>query len=486
MRKKIGLMILIVCISILTASIAYGADLVISTADELRAFATEVNNGNRYSGKTVELANDIDLKSIEFTPIGSFAGTFDGKGYEIKNLYISDETLSFDGLFGYITSGTIKNLTVSGNITGDGSDKYIGGIIGYANGEVIIENCISNVMITSDASYYIGGIVGSMGWKSKIINCENRGNIIVTSSGNAFVGGIVGFTPFGNYKGYIKECHNSGKITNLSGKYTGGIAGCFGCDGGEDLINCYNTGEIIGNTNVGGIAGINDGGDIINVYNTGKVTGTDASSTGGIVGTSNNKVTYAYNSGVVNDGAGYGICASNSGTITDVYYLLGTASVGVGGTEVAIVKTSAELKSDEMVELLMGSQTDALWVKDINNINSGYPVFSYQKVPVIDTIAPTGTISLGSTYYEANGYKYVKSNEVTINLTASDDISEQSNIKVALINEKDYSRTNSNSSINWLSFSPSIQWTASSGKGLKRVYVIFKDEAGNQSLYLAT
>ncbi len=107
-------------------------------------------------------------------------------------------------------------------------------------------------------------------------------------------------------------------------------------------------------------------------------------------------------------------------------------------------------------------------------------------IVVPDTIAPTGTISLGSTYYEANGYKYVKSNEVTINLTASDDISEQSNIKVALINEKDYSRTNSNSSINWLSFSPSIQWTASSGKGLKRVYVIFKDEAGNQSLYLAT
>ncbi len=104
---------------------------------------------------------------------------------------------------------------------------------------------------------------------------------------------------------------------------------------------------------------------------------------------------------------------------------------------------------------------------------------------VPDTIAPTGTISLGSTYYEANGYKYVKSNEITINLTASDNVSEQSNIKVALINEKDYSRTNSNSSINWLNFSPSIQWTASSGAGLKRVYVIFKDEAGNQSLYLA-
>ncbi len=122
-----------------------------------------------------------------------------------------------------------------------------------------------------------------------------------------------------------------------------------------------------------------------------------------------------------------------------------------------------------------------------NSVMNNYDWSADNRVLVVpDTIAPTGTISLGSTYYEANGYKYVKSNEVTINLTASDDISEQSNIKVALINEKDYSRTNSNSGIKWLSFSPSIQWTASSGKGLKRVYVIFKDEAGNQSLYLAT
>ncbi len=103
-----------------------------------------------------------------------------------------------------------------------------------------------------------------------------------------------------------------------------------------------------------------------------------------------------------------------------------------------------------------------------------------------DTLAPTGGIALGGTYVEANNYKYVNSNAVVINLTASDNVSEQSNIKVALINENDYNRSNPNDSISWLDFSSSIQWTASSGKGLKRVYVIFKDEAGNQSVYFAS
>lgn len=109
----------------------------------------------------------------------------------------------------------------------------------------------------------------------------------------------------------------------------------------------------------------------------------------------------------------------------------------------------------------------------------------YAKWNNSDTLAPTGTITLGGTYHEANGYKYVKSGVVTLNLTATDNESEQENIKVALINEADYDRTKQNSTITWLDFSATKQWTSSSGKGLKRVYVIFRDEAGNQSVYFA-
>lgn len=106
-------------------------------------------------------------------------------------------------------------------------------------------------------------------------------------------------------------------------------------------------------------------------------------------------------------------------------------------------------------------------------------------VEAADTLAPTGTITLGGTYHEANGYKYVKSGVITLKLTATDNESEQQNIKVALIDEADYDRTKQNSTITWQNFSTTKQWTSSSGKGLKRVYVIFRDEAGNQSVYFA-
>lgn len=44
----------------------------ISSAQELRAFAENVNNGNNYSGEYVELTTDIDLREEEWTPIGHY------------------------------------------------------------------------------------------------------------------------------------------------------------------------------------------------------------------------------------------------------------------------------------------------------------------------------------------------------------------------------------------------------------------------------
>ena len=62
----------------------------ISTVEQLRALATEVNGGTTFSGMQIKLSNDIDLKSEEWMPIGrsdkAFQGTFDGCGYTISNL----------------------------------------------------------------------------------------------------------------------------------------------------------------------------------------------------------------------------------------------------------------------------------------------------------------------------------------------------------------------------------------------------------------
>ena len=102
----------------------------------------------------------------------------------------------------------------------------------------------------------------------------------------------------------------------------------------------------------------------------------------------------------------------------------------------------------------------------------------------LDSEAPEGTISIKSVY-EEDGVKYTNTNTLTINLTATDNISTEANMKVALINETDFSFSNPNSDIVWMSFAATKTWNSSAGDGLKRIYVIFQDEAGNQSVYLA-
>lgn len=72
-----------------------------------------------------------DTKYIGFIPIGRdnskyFHGIFDGNNYKIKNIYVST-TSNPAGLFGSLGTATIKNLSISGNITS--SEYEAGGIV---------------------------------------------------------------------------------------------------------------------------------------------------------------------------------------------------------------------------------------------------------------------------------------------------------------------------------------------------------------------
>lgn len=74
-----------------TGVFAADADLKISTAAQLKAFADAVNAGDSFQGKTVVLTNDIDLEYTAVvigTKANPFMGTFDGQNYTVSNLYI--------------------------------------------------------------------------------------------------------------------------------------------------------------------------------------------------------------------------------------------------------------------------------------------------------------------------------------------------------------------------------------------------------------
>ena len=131
--------------------------MTIVNADALAGLGNLVANGTNFSGKTIQLINDVNMGGenylvegkLQFYPIGytsegykgAFSGTFDGTGHTISNIYQNTWMLlgNYDGsyynaamgLFGYVYGGTIKNLTVD-SFKSEGEFAPTGCVAAYA------------------------------------------------------------------------------------------------------------------------------------------------------------------------------------------------------------------------------------------------------------------------------------------------------------------------------------------------------------------
>lgn len=133
----------------------------IRSAEELAYFAQLVNGGNDFSGKTVTLARDIDLKDVSWTPIGTgtnpFKGTFAGGGATTTEKLDCYEVFGLNGdLFGVVDGNryktTIQYVTISG-----GTGRLVSEL---KSGKV--ENCMSTAKVdSSDENLAVGGLVGT-------------------------------------------------------------------------------------------------------------------------------------------------------------------------------------------------------------------------------------------------------------------------------------------------------------------------------------
>ena len=178
----------------------------ISTAEELFAFANEVNvNNNTFKGKTVYLMADIDLANKAWTPVGQtgatqFQGTFNGQGYTISNLNI-DATAQTgahysSGLFGWLNAATVKNVNIAG-ATVKGNHN-VGVIAGY----------LETAGCTIEACHVTGAAV-----ECHVANSDANGDkcgVIVGHAGNAGVA--------------VKDC-TAANSTVSAGRDAGQIAG---------------------------------------------------------------------------------------------------------------------------------------------------------------------------------------------------------------------------------------------------------------------
>lgn len=266
---------------------------VLKSADELMGFCLLANGSidgesKNFDGWTLSLGNSIDLENSEWKPIRSFAGAFDGKGYEITGLNVNYTGDDFNskpaGMFEKLVSpGQILNLAVSGSVQAGGKINYVGGIVGTTESGSEIRFCRSNIAVKVNAAnsttngMAYGGVAGRV--QGAISNCLNEGTITVDYIKNkykCYIGGVAG-----QVVGSAADlCWNTGSV-NASGTtkkniYTGGIVGS------GEATNCYNNGSVTGATGknkyvTGGISG---SGTAANSYNMGDVTGAEGSAYG--------------------------------------------------------------------------------------------------------------------------------------------------------------------------------------------------------------
>ena len=194
---------------------------------------------------------------------------------------------------------------------------------------------ISNLKIIDAGDNYVG-MFGELVSDAEVSNLGVV-DVNITALGY-YIGGLAGIN-----RGSMVQCYNTGSIVG-TGDYVGGMVGLnggsmIGCYSkstvnGNDIVGglvgyndsevsqCYSQGEVKGNGHVGGLAGGNAG-NLVQSYNTSIVTGTGWYSdvyVGGLVGKNDSNVAECYNTGAV---TGYehvgGLVGGNTGSLLQSY-----------------------------------------------------------------------------------------------------------------------------------------------------------------------
>ena len=215
----------------------------IKTIDDLNKLAADVNSGNGYEGIYFKLENDLDYSGVtvtggsNFTPIGdlgtAFSGTFDGQGYTISGIRISDPDGFDKAIFGRVVEGTVKNLVVSDCRI----EARTGGGIVAALESATIENCHVGSDVTLTGKMYVGGIAAGCN-NGEITGCTSAATITGTiNSGQkaSYLGGIAGATLAGPTGSTLTDNLFLGTIGGDLNEYIGAITGSD--DGGNTFTN---------------------------------------------------------------------------------------------------------------------------------------------------------------------------------------------------------------------------------------------------------
>jgi len=327
-----------------------------------------------------EFGNNIDASITEtwnggqgFNPIGNndnpFTGSLNGNGFTIEGLYVNRPTSNLVGLFSCIgdwnsqsSTAVVENLKLSNiKITGW---MDVGGLAGMTAPNSYIHLCWSSGNVTGDSA--VGGLIGSS-YSNLMVDIGSSCTVIgkymahplYVPHGGEWVGGLIGrfSNTYPDEQPRLFGGYATGDV--IAGSwFAGGLVG--GCTG--NVINSYATGDVSGETYVGGLAG---------------AFGSEALEWGERLPA---LMANCYASGNVNSGGGLvggHSSIGNRSAIFNCFYNTDSSGVNTGDTEIG--KTTDEMKTKSTF-------TDADWdfedVWDINSFtNNGYPFLRLNSVP---------------------------------------------------------------------------------------------------------
>ena len=211
-----------------------------------------------YTSDDIKLQSTDNRKNIEFDSTHTYRyywvyieGT--DKQLQFAEFDFLSPRDNIGGVVGYASDTTITTIANNGSVSGS---KNVGGIVGEFNslGKSVSGATNSGAITSSNTA---AGIVGKL-TEGSISGSKNTGRVtasVATTIGEktgAFLGGIAGWA-----NGNVNNCYNSATVTTETSwgnsNIVGGIVGFL--VNGKTVSYCYNSGTIVGSSQIGGIIG---------------------------------------------------------------------------------------------------------------------------------------------------------------------------------------------------------------------------------------
>jgi hypothetical protein len=235
----------------------------ITNGAELAWVAQQCNDGTQdFKGRTILIAEDIDLDNHEWTPIGTadhpFKGNVIGNWKVISNLFISG-TNDYVGLLGYASGDNDNHYNTIATISIENVDikggTAVGAIAGFVK-FVAFDSC-SVIEGTVEGNTAVGGFVGHCSYAAAM-DCFAKVDVTANTT---YGGGFVGINDTSNVRMFINYAFAKGKVTGPG--TNGGFVGL----NNNKVKSAYTVTNPINGATFGGFCGENsDTGKFENCY----------------------------------------------------------------------------------------------------------------------------------------------------------------------------------------------------------------------------